>query len=131
MDLGLRDMPVWILLAKGGDDVTTEIKPCPFCNRVAIAPGEGPSLVADCNDYRYVTCPCGADGPEEDSDDNAIAAWNAAPRLNLAEHAVLDAAVRWAAMNDAGDSRAALEWLLKAAERLYRERREGGRSDGQ
>lgn len=73
--------------------MSEQIKPCPFCGRVITAPGEGPSLVSDCNDYRYVTCPCGADGPEHDDDDEAIVAWNAAPRFTPAERAVLDAAV--------------------------------------
>lgn len=74
--------------------MTTEIKPCPFpiCKREAAGPGEGPTLVADQNDYRHVTCPCGASGPKFDSDSEAVAAWNAAPRLTPAERAVLDAA---------------------------------------
>lgn len=71
----------------------SEIKPCPFCGLAAGDPGVGPTLVSDQNDYRFVTCPCGADGPEHDDAEDSIAAWNAAPRFTPAERVVLDAAV--------------------------------------
>lgn len=50
------------------------IKPCPFCGATA--------ELTFGTDYSWVSCVgCCADGPSANSDTEAIAAWNAAPRL--------------------------------------------------
>jgi Lar family restriction alleviation protein len=55
----------------GGAAVTTELKPCPFCG--------GTELKIDyCSGKWYVACavPCAALGPDGDTENAAIEAWN-------------------------------------------------------
>src|SRR5512138_1676313 len=67
--------------------MTTEIKPCPFCGSEAI-----PGWTWDF--HQVVACrACSATGSWCEAESEAIAAWNAAPRLTPAEKAVIDAAV--------------------------------------
>lgn len=114
--------------------MSDSIKLCPFCC--------GQFAAYNVPDGWYIKCHvCLARGPLKTTKSEAIADWNAAPRLIEAESAVLDAAVEYAKAMDErwrgpdaedverkGEVRLALNVLLGGARALARERRGG--SDG-